>query len=78
MTQEDEQPDAPAKKAVSVRRRVNPSAATARRVWCAYNADGSAFVLFGQELQAMRYAVDNHLDGCKAVEFGVPLLDQIK
>jgi len=46
-------------------------------VWCAYNADGSAFVLFGQEIEAMRYAIEHHHDGCKAVEYGVPLLDQI-
>jgi hypothetical protein len=60
------------------KRHVGRGDAKSRRVWCAYNKDGSAFVLFGQELQAMRYAVDNHLDGCKPVEFGVPLLDQIK
>ncbi|HVQ84670.1 MAG TPA: hypothetical protein VMS84_07950 [Mycobacterium sp.] len=51
--------------------------AKSRRIWCAYNADGSSFVLFGQKMQALEYAIEHHHDGCKAVEFGVPLLDQI-
>jgi hypothetical protein len=48
-----------------------------KKLWCAYNSDGSAFVLFGQEIEAMRYAIEHHHDGCKAVEYGVPLLEQI-
>ena len=52
--------------------------ASARRVWCAYNADGSCFVLFGQELAAMRYAVEHSMNGCRAMELGVPLQEQIK
>jgi hypothetical protein len=48
-----------------------------RRVWCAFEADGSDFVLFGQQLPALEYAVNHHM-GCKAVEFGMSLREQIK
>jgi hypothetical protein len=61
-----------------VAKRTAAAEVKSRRVWCAYNADGSCFVLFGQEVAAMRYALEHHLDGCRAVEFGVPLLDQIR
>jgi hypothetical protein len=47
------------------------------RVWCCYNADGSNFVLFSTELSALRYMAENHMDGCKSVEYGVPLNEQI-
>ena len=49
----------------------------ARRIWCAYETDGSEFVLFGTELDALRYAAHHHMD-CRAVRFGVPLREQVK
>jgi hypothetical protein len=52
--------------------------ASTRRVWCCYQADGSGFVLFGSELAALRYMAEHHMDGCKPVEYGVPLQEQIK
>jgi len=48
-----------------------------RHVWCAYHSDGSVFVLFGTELAAMRYAVENDMK-CQAVAFGVGLREQTK
>ena len=51
---------------------------SSRRVWCAYNADASDFVLFGTEIAALRYMAENHMDGCKPVDFGIPVRDQIK
>lgn len=51
--------------------------AKARQIWCAYEADGSEFVLFGTELNALRYAAAHHM-ACRAVRFGVPLREQVK
>jgi hypothetical protein len=48
-----------------------------RRVWCCYNGEVD-FVLFGSELNALRYMAEHHMDGCKPVEYGVPLREQIK
>jgi hypothetical protein len=49
----------------------------ARQIWCAYEPDGSEFVLFGAELAALRYATEHHMS-CRAVRFGVPLREQVK
>jgi len=56
-----------------------PGSGRHRVVWCAYeeNKHEGTVVLFGNELTALRYAADNHMR-CKAVDFGVPLLDQLK
>lgn len=49
-----------------------------RHVWCCYDKPlGEKFVLFGAELEALRYAAEHTLF-CKPVEFGVPLQDQLK
>lgn len=48
-----------------------------RRVWCAFHADGSDFVVFGRELEALRYATAHGM-GVKPVEFGKSLIDQVQ
>lgn len=40
-------------------------------VWVAFNWDGSAFVPFGSEVEALRYAVDLHMT-VRYVPFGDP------
>jgi len=47
-----------------------------RKVWVAFNPDGSDLVLFGREIDGYRYASENGMR-CKAVEYGVPVMEQI-
>lgn len=48
-----------------------------RRVWCCYDKPlGEKFVLFGAELDALRYAAE-HTMGCKPVAYGVPIQEQL-
>jgi hypothetical protein len=55
-----------------------PQKIRTRGLWCAYNADGSSFVVFSTEMAALRYMAQNHLNNVMPIEYGVPLLDQIK
>ena len=48
-----------------------------RQVWCAYQEDGSELVLFGRELDGLRYAASHGLR-CKALDFGRSVIEQIK
>jgi hypothetical protein len=45
--------------------------------WCAFYADLSAFAVFDRELDALRYAVENHMD-CRPVKINCDLREQLK
>ena len=61
-----------------VEARTRKQAKGKRHVWCCYDKPlGEKFVLFGAELAALRYAAENTMF-CKAVQFGVPIQEQLK
>jgi hypothetical protein len=48
-----------------------------RQVWGAYAPDGTDLVLFGRELEGLRYAAANGMR-CKALDFGRSVMEQIR
>lgn len=47
-----------------------PDEERAGTYWLAYYSDWSGFVVFADEVQALRHAVMNHMDGVIEVPFG--------